>query len=59
MLTASPSALYYSECNEAVPDFREVRIPLWPTEYPVYASPILFVSKLTPPSAQHSVGVGG
>ncbi len=58
-LTTSPSALYYSNCNEAVPDFREVRIPLWPTWCPVYASYESFSTSFYTSFPYATLGRGG
>ena len=46
---------------EAVPALQGTRLPLRPTGYSVYASPILFAASFlaTPPWTQDSIRVGG
>src|SRR5438552_1938063 len=45
--------------HEAVPDFREVRLPLWPPWCPVYASYDSFGVVPPPTHTQHAVRVVG
>ena len=45
--------------DEAVPDCRDVRVPLWPTWFPVYAAYVSFGVLAPPPPTPHAGGVVG